>query len=73
VGITGIAGPSGATPEKPVGLVYLALASPDGIQVRELRLLGGREIVRFQASQAALDMIRRWLAARGKPSKDSSI
>jgi len=68
VGITGIAGPSGATQEKPVGLVYLALASPDGTQVRELRLLGGREIVRFQASQAALDMIRRWLAAARKPS-----
>ena len=73
VGITGIAGPSGATPEKPVGLVYLALASPDGTEVRELRLLGGREIVRFQASQAALEMIRRWLVARRKPSEDSSI
>ena len=73
VGITGIAGPSGATPEKPVGLVYLALASPDGTEVREQRLLGGREIVRFQASQAALDMIRRWLVARRKPSADSSI
>jgi len=73
VGITGIAGPSGATPEKPLGLVYLALASPDGTEVRELRLLGGREIVRFQASQAALDMIRRWLVARSKPSEDGSI
>lgn len=66
VGITGIAGPSGATPEKPLGLVFLALASPaspEGTEVRELRLLGGREMVRFQASQAALEMIRRWLGA----------
>jgi nicotinamide-nucleotide amidase len=67
VGITGIAGPSGATPEKPVGLVYLALASPEGTEVREQRLLGGRDIVRFQASQAALELIRRWLIARRKP------
>ena len=68
VGITGIAGPSGGTTDKPVGLVYLALASPEGTEVREQRLMGGREIVRFQASQAALDMIRRWLIAAGKPS-----
>ena len=68
VGITGIAGPSGATPQKPVGLVYIALASPDGTEVREQRLLGTREIVRFQASQAALDMVRRWLNAKGTPS-----
>ena len=66
VGITGIAGPSGATPDKPVGLVYLALASPDGTAVREQRLMGGREIVRWQASQAALEMIRRWLLAARK-------
>ena len=68
VGITGIAGPSGGTTDKPVGLVYLALASPEGTEVREQRLMGGREIVRFQASQGALDMIRRWLIAAGKPS-----
>ncbi|MGH9660558.1 MAG: CinA family nicotinamide mononucleotide deamidase-related protein, partial [Bryobacteraceae bacterium] len=51
VGITGIAGPAGATPAKPLGLVYIALASPDGTQIREQRYIGGREIVRWQASQ----------------------
>ncbi|MBF8305112.1 MAG: competence/damage-inducible protein cinA [Acidobacteria bacterium] len=68
VGITGIAGPSGATAAKPVGLVYIALAAPEGTQVREHRYMGGREIIRWQASQTALDMIRRWLAAARKPS-----
>lgn len=68
VGITGIAGPAGATPTKPVGLVYLALAGPDGIQVCEQRYMGGRDIIRWQASQAALDLIRRQLAAARKPS-----
>jgi nicotinamide-nucleotide amidase len=68
VGITGIAGPSGATPAKPIGLVYIALASPGGTEVREQRYIGGREIVRWQASQTALDMIRRWLAAARTPN-----
>ena len=72
IGITGIAGPSGATPDKPVGLVFLALASPEGSTARELRLLGGREIVRFQASQAALEMTRRWLIAKQEPANASS-
>ena len=65
VGITGIAGPSGGTPEKPVGTVAIAAAwVHDGrcdTRVRMFNFIGGREMVRFQASQAALDMIRRWL------------
>jgi len=57
---TGIAGPGGATPEKPVGLVYIALAHAEGTEVRELRFgtEPGREGVKYLASQAALDMIR---------------
>ena len=58
VGITGIAGPDGGTSEKPVGLVYLALAVGDGTQVLERRFIGDRELIRWQASQTALDMIR---------------
>ena len=65
VGITGIAGPSGGTPEKPVGMVAIAAAwARDGTietRVRTFNFIGGREMVRFQASQAALDMVRRWL------------
>jgi len=61
LGITGIAGPTGGTPAKPVGLVYVALASPERTQVREQRYIGERETVRWQATQAALDLVRRWL------------
>ena len=59
LGITGIAGPSGGTPEKPVGLVFIALADERGTQVREFRFPGSRERVRLLASQAALELIRR--------------
>lgn len=59
VGITGIAGPGGGTPEKPVGLVFIGLADEKGTSVREFRFPGDRERVRFWASQAALEMIRR--------------
>ena len=59
VGITGIAGPVGGTPEKPVGLVFVALADERGTQVREFRFPGDRERIRFWATQAALEMIRR--------------
>jgi len=64
-GVTGIAGPSGGTPEKPVGTVAVAAAwRKDGkteARVKTFQFIGGREMVRFQASQAALDMVRRWL------------
>lgn len=67
VGITGIAGPTGGTPDKPIGLVYVALADDRGTQVREFRFPGGRERIRLWASQAALEMIRR--AVRGRVSE----
>ena len=61
VGVTGIAGPDGGTPEKPVGMVCIAASSAGGTRVRTFRFVGGREMVKFQASQAALDMVRRML------------
>jgi nicotinamide-nucleotide amidase len=65
VGVTGIAGPGGGTPEKPVGMVAIAAAwarnGRTDTRVRTFNFVGGREMVRFQASQAALDMVRRWL------------
>lgn len=58
--VTGIAGPSGGTPEKPVGLVFIGLASDKGSVVQELCLgsILGREAVRDRACKAALDMLR---------------
>ena len=61
VGVTGIAGPDGGTPDKPVGTVCVAVASRMGTRVRTFRFVGGREMVKFQASQGALDMVRRML------------
>jgi nicotinamide-nucleotide amidase len=65
VGVTGVAGPTGGTPEKPVGMVAIAAAwKRNGTietRVRTFNFVGGREMVRFQASQAALDMVRRWM------------
>jgi nicotinamide-nucleotide amidase len=63
VGITGIAGPTGGSPEKPVGTVHVAVASPVDIQHRQFLFPGDREKVRWQASQAALDMVRRVVMA----------
>jgi nicotinamide-nucleotide amidase len=62
VGVTGIAGPGGGTPEKPVGTVAVAAVGPGtAIRSRIFRFVGDRELVKFQASQAALDMVRRML------------
>ncbi len=58
---TGIAGPDGGTPNKPVGLVYIALASKDGTEVKELKLGGDRSRIRMHATLAACDLLRRKL------------
>lgn len=59
--VTGIAGPSGGTKEKPVGLVYVALATEREVKVQEHRFPGNRQHIRKRASQTALDMVRRHL------------
>jgi len=56
--VTGIAGPSGSTKDKPIGLVYISLAGPRGSACREFRFRGDRNAIRSKASQAALDLIR---------------
>jgi nicotinamide-nucleotide amidase len=61
VGVTGIAGPGGGTPEKPVGTVAIAAVTSSATRSRVFRFMGEREQVKFQASQAALDMVRRML------------
>jgi nicotinamide-nucleotide amidase len=65
--VTGIAGPGGATESKPVGLVYIGLdGGDDDVTAKEFRFHGDRSIIRQRAAQAALDMLRRWLMARGQ-------
>ncbi len=61
VGITGIAGPGGGTPQKPVGTVAIAVSSPDAAIVRTFSFVGPRAQVKYWATQAALDMVRRTL------------
>ena len=59
--VTGIAGPGGGTDEKPVGLVYVALADDAHTQHRRLMLPGDRHLIRWRSSQFALDLLRRRL------------
>ena len=59
--VTGIAGPDGGSAEKPVGTVYVAAATPAGVEARRYRFAGDRAAVKWQSSQAALDMLRRRL------------
>lgn len=66
IGITGIAGPGGGTPEKPVGLVYLAVADDEGCLVDRADYIGSRSVIRHRASQTALNMLRLRILARNK-------
>ena len=58
IGITGIAGPDGGTPDKPVGTVAIAVVVDEEIRIRTFQFLGGREMVKFQAAQSALNTTR---------------
>lgn len=62
IGVTGIAGPGGGTPDKPVGLVYIGIGSKNGdIKVVKYNFYGNREQIKFSVANAALDNIRRLL------------
>lgn len=61
LGITGIAGPGGATKTKPIGLVYIALASPKEIIVYKFTFIGNRTIIKLKAASVALDILRKYL------------
>jgi len=64
VATTGIAGPGGATERKPVGLVYIAVAGPDGVTTEEFHFPGGRAVVTNASTEAALLMLLRDLERR---------
>jgi nicotinamide-nucleotide amidase len=62
VAVTGVAGPGGGTPEKPVGLVFLHAAGPDAEEAVRFELPGDRDVIRSRATVAALHLVRRLLA-----------
>lgn len=62
VSVTGIAGPGGGTPKKPVGLVYIAAASKNGVIVTENHFEGDREAVRLQTAEKALMLLCEQIA-----------
>jgi nicotinamide mononucleotide (NMN) deamidase PncC len=59
--VTGVAGPTGGTDEKPVGLVYLYANTPDGGRGAEFQFPGDRESIRRRATVSALHLVRRLL------------
>jgi nicotinamide-nucleotide amidase len=62
IAVTGIAGPTGGTPEKPIGLVYIAIADKNNYQsCKKYNFLGERELIKWRTSQEALDILRRYL------------
>lgn len=63
VGITGIAGPSGGTVDKPVGTVVIAVATAAGVEARTVRFSGDRSVIRQHAVNQALEQVRRALTA----------
>jgi nicotinamide-nucleotide amidase len=67
VAVTGVAGPGGGTPDKPVGLVFLHAVGPDGEESRRTDLPGDREMVRGRAAAGALHLVRRLLESRHTP------
>jgi nicotinamide-nucleotide amidase len=69
--ITGIAGPEGGSPEKPVGLVYVGLSWAGGTKIVKNVFLGNREIIKSQSSQKALDILRHHLLQYQKEREDT--
>jgi PncC family amidohydrolase len=72
VSITGIAGPSGGTPEKPVGLVYIALSAPDAERCQRQVWHGDRTANKEQSAEAALKLIVSYLLERRESCSNSS-
>jgi nicotinamide-nucleotide amidase len=71
VGITGIAGPGGGTPDKPVGLVCFSVAGPDGARItRSTNLPGGRADIRDRSTTIAMHLVRR-LLVEGEDAVDA--
>ena len=63
--VTGVAGPTGGTVEKPVGTVFIGYSSETETKSLQLKLPGDRNLIRWRSSQAALDYLRRKLLEKG--------
>jgi nicotinamide-nucleotide amidase len=72
VAVTGVAGPDGGTPEKPVGLVYISAEAPAGASTERVVLPGDREAVRARATTLALHILRRLLSPPVTHARESS-
>jgi nicotinamide-nucleotide amidase len=68
LGVTGIAGPTGGTPQKPVGTVAIAVVADTASRVHTFAFPGGRTLVKSFAAQSALDMVRRLLLEVAEPA-----
>jgi PncC family amidohydrolase len=64
ISITGIAGPTGGTRLKPVGLVFIGLSDREKTHARPFRFTGERDKIRLQAAQKALELIWKWVPKR---------
>ena len=62
IGLSGIAGPGGAIKKKPIGLVYVALATKNKTICKEFNFIGTRSLIKYKSTQAALNMLRLTLA-----------
>lgn len=69
ISLTGNAGPTSDVDGKPVGLVFIGLASPEGVEVRKHQLRGAREDIRYRCTQLALVQLREALLKRSRISK----
>ncbi|VAX33523.1 Nicotinamide-nucleotide amidase [hydrothermal vent metagenome] len=67
--VTGIAGPEGGSDEKPVGLVFIALAHQNETEVKRFRLSGDRKTIQYEATQIALEILLTYLRSLIKPLK----
>lgn len=73
VSVTGIAGPGGGSPGKPVGLVYLGIAGAEGVETIEKKLVPERKTFKAMASQSALDLLRRKIQKGAHPFSKTEV